>query len=102
MESFKILNNLTPVYLNDLFTFKNRSYSFRYQKTVEVSQVRRVRYGTRSFRSIEAKFWNSLPQHFRDTTTFNIFENKINAWSRVPVHVRSVQIVKCVLNLFHS
>ena len=26
LESFKILNNLTPVYLNDLYTFKIHSY----------------------------------------------------------------------------
>ena len=90
LESFKILNNLTPAYLNDLLTFKNHSYSFRYQKTVEVLQVRTVRYGTRSFRPTAAKIWNSLPQHFRDTTSFNVFKNQINAWSGGPVHVRSV------------
>ena len=33
LESFKILNNLSPAYLNDLLTFKNHSYNFRYQKT---------------------------------------------------------------------
>ena len=29
LESFKILNNLSPAYLNDLLTFKNHSYKFR-------------------------------------------------------------------------
>ena len=42
LESFKILNNLSPAYLNDLLTVKNHSYNFRYQKTVEVPQVRTV------------------------------------------------------------
>ena len=55
LEAFKILNNLYPVYLNDLLTFKNLSYSFRYTKTVEIPQVRTNRYGTRSFRSTAAK-----------------------------------------------
>ena len=36
LEAFKILNNLSPVYLNDLLTFKNLSYSFRYTQTVEI------------------------------------------------------------------
>ena len=72
-----------------------------YQKTVEVPQVRTVRDGTRSFRSTTAKLWNSLPQYFRDTTSFNFFKIQINAWCVEPVHVRSVQIVDCVLNLFH-
>ena len=36
LEAFKILNNLPPIYLNDLLTFKNLSYSFRYTQTVEI------------------------------------------------------------------
>ena len=36
LEALKILNNLSPVYLNDLLTFKNLSYSFRYTQTVEI------------------------------------------------------------------
>ena len=81
LESFKILNNLSPAYLNDLLTFKKHSYSFRYQKTVEVPQVRTVKHGSRSFRSAAAKIWNSLPQDLREISTFNVFKNQINAWS---------------------
>ena len=81
-------------------TFKNHSYSFRYQKTVEVPQVRTVRYGTRSFRSTVAKIWNSLSQHFRDITSFNVYKNQIHG-AEGPVHVHSVQIVNSVFNLFY-
>ena len=81
LEAFKILNNLSPVYLNDLLTFKNLSYSFRYTKTVEIPQVRTNRYGTRSFRSSPAKMCNNLPQHFREITSYNVFKNQVNSWS---------------------
>ena len=81
LEAFKILNNLSPVYLNDLLTFKNLSYSFRYTKTVEIPQVRTNRYGTMSFRSTAAKMWNNLPQHFREITSYNVFKNQVNSWS---------------------
>ena len=81
LESFKILNNLSPAYLNDLLTVKNYSYNFRYQKTVEVPQVRTVKHGSSSFRSTAAKIWNSLPQHLRDISSFGVFKNQINAWS---------------------
>ena len=81
LESFKILNNLSPAYLNDLLTVKNHSYNFRYQKTVEVPQVRTVKHGSSSFRSTAAKIWNSLPQHLRDISSFGVFKNQINAWS---------------------
>ena len=57
LESLKILNNLSPVYLNDLLTFKPHSYYFMYTKTVEIPYVhiRTSRYGTRPFRSTPAK-----------------------------------------------
>ena len=82
LEAVKILNN-SPVYLNDLhvLTFKTLSYSFRYTQTVEIPKVRTSRYGTRSFRSIAAKMWNNLPQHFRDITSYNVFKNQVNSWS---------------------
>ena len=69
LEAFKILNNQTPVYLNDFLTYKPHSYSFRFTNTVEIPQVRTSSYGVRSFRSTAAKIWNSLPQKFRDFTS---------------------------------
>jgi len=81
LEAFKILNNLSPIYLNDLLTFKHHNYSFRYTKTVEVPQVKTTKYGVRSFRSTAAKIWNCLPQHMRDISDFNAFKNQVNAWS---------------------
>ena len=83
-EVFKILNNLSPDFLNYLLTFKNLSYSFWYTKTVEIPQVRTNRYGTRSFRSTAAKMWNNLPQHFREFTSYNVFKNQVNSWSGEP------------------
>ena len=81
LESFKILNNLSLANLKDLLTFKNNSYNFRYQRAVEVPQVRTVKHGSRSFRSTAAKILNSLPQHLRDISSFGVFKNQINAWS---------------------
>ena len=81
LGAFKILNNLSPVYLNDILTFKNLSYSFRYTQTVEIPQVRTIRYGTRSFHFSAAKMWNKLPQHFKDITSYNVFKNQVNLGS---------------------
>ena len=55
--TFKILNNQTPLYLNDLLTYKSPSYCFRFTNTVKVPQVRTNAYGVRSFRSAAAKLW---------------------------------------------
>ena len=88
LESILTLNNLSPAYLNDLLTFKNHSYQFRHQRTVEISQVRTVKQGSRSFRSTLAKIWNSLPWHLRDISS-----------AGGPVHVHSVMLVEMCLPL---
>jgi hypothetical protein len=81
IETFKIINNQCPLYLNDLICIKEQSYSFRYSKTAFIPQVRTTSYGLHSFRSSAPKLWNTLPQHFRDETNFNHFKSMINAWN---------------------
>ena len=53
--TFKILNNQTPLYLNDILTHKSHSYRFSFTNTVKVPQVRTNAYDVRSFRSAAAK-----------------------------------------------
>ena len=78
------MNNLTHAYLNDLLTIKNHSYNFRYQRKVEVPQVRTVEHDPSHFtsqqpiRSTAAKIWNNLPQDLRDISSFGVSKkNKI-------------------------
>ena len=81
LEAFKFLNKQTPVYLQDLLILKNNAYSFRYTNTVEIPQVRTTRFGTNFCRSMAAKLWNSLPQHYRDAASFRQFKSQIAAWN---------------------
>ena len=81
LEAIKILNNQTPVYLNDILTYKPHSYSFRYTNTVEIPQVRTSSYGVRSFRSTAAEIWNSLPQKFQEIKSTEQFRSQIGTWS---------------------
>ena len=39
IETFKILNNLSPSYILDLVKFRNTNYSFRYQNLAELPRV---------------------------------------------------------------
>ena len=49
-EVFKILNGLSPSYIQDLVTLKSTNYSFRYQNLLEQPRVNIYRYGKKSFR----------------------------------------------------
>ena len=64
-ESFKILHKMTPVYLEDLLSYKNSAYSVRYDNLVDVPRVRTTKYDKSTFRYEAAGMWNSLPNELR-------------------------------------
>ena len=64
-ESFKILHKMTPVYLQDLLSYKNSAYSFRYDNLVDAPRVRTTKYDKSTFRYEAAGVWNSLPNEVR-------------------------------------
>ena len=72
-ESFKILHKMTPVYLQDLLSYKNSAYSFRYDNLVDVPRVRTTKYGKSTFRYEAAGVWNSLPNELRKVEDFREF-----------------------------
>ena len=48
-ETFKLLHKLSPVYLQDLVSYKNSTYSVRYENLVNVQSVRTTRFGNQVF-----------------------------------------------------
>ena len=81
IETFKIINKDSPSYLHDLITVKESTYSFRYSNQATIPSVKTTKYGINSFRYSAAKLWNSLPNHFKDTTSFNQFKSLMNSWN---------------------
>ena len=43
IETFKIVNKNSPLYLHDLITIKQSKYSFRYQNTASIPSTRTTR-----------------------------------------------------------
>jgi hypothetical protein len=50
LVAFKIIYKETPLYLQNIITMKNNSYSFRYSNLTDIPQVRTTNYGLNSFR----------------------------------------------------
>ena len=81
LETFKIINQLTPVCLQNLVNVKKSKYSFRYNNIVDIPQVNTTIYGKKSFRYAAAAMWNSLPDHFRTESSFSQFKSLIQSWN---------------------
>ena len=52
---------MSPVYLQDLLSYKNSMYSFRYDNLVDMPRVCTTKCGKSSFCYEAAGVWNSLP-----------------------------------------
>ena len=51
IETFEILNNMSPPVLSDLINLRdNSAYSFRYNNILQVPQVRTSKFSKKSFR----------------------------------------------------
>jgi hypothetical protein len=62
IETFKIVNKTSPLYLHDLITIKQSKYAFRYQNTASIPSTRTTRYGIKTFKYFAAKTWSELPK----------------------------------------
>ena len=80
LQVFKIIHKEGPVYLHNFINFKSSPYNFRYSNTASLPRPRTVRYGKRSFRYAGAKLWNTLPDQFRNCSSFNQFQALISKW----------------------
>lgn len=81
LETFKIINNMAPPVLSDLIVKRNSNINFRYTNILQIPQVKTTSYGKNSFRYAAPALWNSLPEHFRQTTNFGLFRNLISSWN---------------------
>ena len=109
LETFKIINKKSPLFIQDLVIIKNNSYNFRYTNTAEVPRPRTSNHGKRSFRYEAAQVWNSLPNEARIMNSFDQFKKYIHSWCGgqkctqcMPYPTSAASPLKCLLPLFVS
>ena len=83
LQTFKILNEISPPYLTDLVKFKKQTRVLRSgQLLLEIPLFKRQKFGTYSFSFSAPKIWNSLPENIRTITDFSKFKQEVGklAW----------------------
>ena len=78
--TFKALNNIGPVYLKDLFTFRHPPLNLRSAEDpliLDTPKTRLKTYGDKSFSVIAVKEWNKLPLDIRSANTVSLFKSKL-------------------------
>ena len=68
IQTFKILNDLSPTYLLELIEKRCRTRNLRNSENIlKIPLMKRVRHGANSFCFLAPKIWNSLPEALRIT-----------------------------------
>ena len=80
IEVFKCVNEISPAYLNDMFTRKQYPYALRDSSILVRPKVNLTQYGLKSFKSYGAKIWNILPISFKADISLNEFKTMIKSW----------------------
>ena len=82
IQTLKIINDLSPPYLQDLITPRKCTRALRnYVKTLDIPFNNRVRHGTNSFSFLAPKIWNNLPEEIRTLSDLPFFQENHSYWS---------------------
>ena len=80
IEVYKILSNLSPSFLNDMYVRKETTFDLRDNNKLQQPDYNTITYGKNSLRYQGAKLWNNLPTHIKASTDLNHFKTLIKAW----------------------
>ena len=86
IETFKIINKLSPPVLNDLLQKHNTKYNFTYSNLLQIPSVKTTSFGKNSFMYAAPALWNSLPEEFRQANSFSQFKNLVTNWNGKDCH----------------
>ena len=77
MITYKVMNNLTPMYLQELFVTRVSHYRLGDSEGKLFLPKPRTDYLKRSFSYSGASLWNSLPEYLRSSSSFSSFKRSL-------------------------
>ena len=85
IEIYKWINNINPMYMNEIFKLRKTSRAVRtnYELNLDVPTINQVNFGDKSLSYYEPKIWNSLPFHIKSSENLEAFKNIIKNWNGV-------------------
>ena len=78
LEIFKTLQNLNPIFMEEIFQ-KTKWMTHR-PNNIQVNTHKTVKYGDKSLRTLGPQIWNSLPEHIKNETDYIKFKEYISQW----------------------
>jgi hypothetical protein len=80
IEIFKTLNDMSPVFMKELFTQKSIDYDLRDDNVLVIPRYNTVTYGFNSLRYQGTRLWKSLECKAKSSVSLNDFKRQIAKW----------------------
>ena len=80
IEIYESINNINPMYMNEIFKLRKTSRAVRsiYILNLDVPNINQVSFGGKSLRYYGPGIWNSLPFHTKSFENLEVFKKKQN------------------------
>ena len=82
-EIFKVKNNISPVFMKNVFPEPSNHYNLRIVPEFMTSNIRTVSNGTETISFRGPKTWSLVPKHIKNSKTLSEFKSKIKTWKPV-------------------
>ena len=82
-EIYKVINNLAPEFMTEIFTIKNQPYNLRRTELLNLPPCSTRTFGTNSLSFRASYVWNNLPINITSAKTLSLFKILIKKWQRV-------------------
>ena len=80
IEMYKIKNNISPSFMNSLFSTRTMPYNLRNNSDFKKENIRTVTYGSETFSFRGPEIWDIIPLEMKQSVSLSIFKKKIRLW----------------------
>ena len=98
IEIYKLINNINPTYMNEIFKLRKISRAVRsnYKLNLDVPTINQVSFGGKSLRYNGSKIWNSLSFHVKSSKNLEAYHKY---YKKLEWFFFQVQVVSIVLSI---
>ena len=80
IEMYKIKNNISPSFMNSLFSASNIPYNLRNKPEFSKGNIRTVTYGSETLYYRGPETWDIVPKVIKESPSLSIFKKNIKFW----------------------
>ncbi len=79
-EVFKVINGMSPEYLQDLFVIKANVHDLWDNNKMKLYKFKTMTYGKHSIKYVAGILWNSINVNLKTADNVNVFKRNIRNW----------------------